>query len=73
MSTPPKKLILVSYESSAVEVFVVLISKTLDAMIFFMFRNSLICAGSSLEQNFHDDHNCKVLQLAFKHCYYILG
>ena len=61
MSTPLKKLILVSYESSAKGVFVVLISKVLYALIFFMFRNSFMCAGSGLEQNLHDDHECKVL------------
>ena len=61
MSTSPKKLILVLYESSTKGVFVVPISKMLDALIFFMFRNSFTCAGSGLEQNFHDDHDCKVL------------
>ena len=61
MSTPPKKSILVSYESSAKRVFVVLISKVLYALIFFMFRNSFICAGRGLEQNLNDDHDCKVL------------
>ena len=61
MSTPPEKLILVSYESSANGVFVVLISKMLYALIFFMLRNSFTCAGSGLEQKFHDDYDYKVL------------
>ena len=61
MSTPPEKLILISYDSSAKGVFVMLISKMLYALIFLMFRNSCTCAGSGVEQNFHDDHDCKVL------------
>ena len=36
-----------------------LISKMLYVFFFFMFRNSFTCAGSGLEQNCHDDHDCK--------------
>ena len=61
MSTLPKNLILVSYESFAKGASVVLISKVLSALIFSMFRNSFICAGSGLERNLHDDHDCKAL------------